>query len=66
MTLDTQERKILAYLKSGRVLTPLNAFRLFDCLRLSARIYDLRQRGIRIESAVCKTPSGKRVSVYSL
>jgi Helix-turn-helix domain len=65
MTVESQERRILAYLKRGHVLTPMSAYNLFNCLRLSARIHSLRKRH-RIESAICKTPSGKRVSVYSL
>jgi hypothetical protein len=62
----SQRLQILKYLKKGHVLTPLTAFRMFDTLRLSGRIYELRQAGHRIESAVCKLPSGKRVAVYSL
>jgi hypothetical protein len=66
MTSDSQEAKILAHLKRGKVLTPMSAYHLFDCLRLSARVYNLRRRGYRIQSAICRTPSGKRVSVFSL
>jgi hypothetical protein len=64
--MQSQCKQILAYLKKGKVLTPISALRMFDTLRLSGRIYELRQAGHRIESAVCKLPSGKRVAVYSL
>jgi hypothetical protein len=62
---ESQEKKILAHLKRGHVLTPLSALNLFDCMRLSARVYGLRRRGHRIDSAIVKTAKGKRVAVYS-
>jgi hypothetical protein len=62
---SSQERKILAYLKAGHVLTPLSALNLFGCLRLSARIHSLRRRH-RIDSAIVKVPSGKRIACYSV
>lgn len=41
----SQTDQILNYLQAGNVLTPLEALRKFNCLRLGARIYDLRQHG---------------------
>jgi hypothetical protein len=64
--MQSQCKQILAYLKKGRVVTPESAYRLFSCLRLSGRIYELRQRGYRIHGPVMKLPSGRRCSVYSL
>jgi len=48
--METQNKRIEAYLMSGRTLTPLDALHEFNCFRLSARIYDLRKRGLDIES----------------
>jgi hypothetical protein len=62
----SQNDRILRHLKAGKVLTPLSALRLFDCLRLGGRIYELRRHGYRIHSAICKTATGKRVAVYSI
>lgn len=62
----TQRNDILDYLKSGRSLTPLSALDLFGCLRLGARIYDLKAEGYRIVSEQVETPSGKHVARYSL
>jgi hypothetical protein len=61
-----QAEKILAYLKAGNRITPLESLELFGCFRLGARIYDLKQAGYRIESEMVKVPSGKRVASYKL
>jgi len=44
---DSQNTLILGHLARGRSLTPLQALRLFDCLRLGGRIHELRERGAR-------------------
>lgn len=62
----TQRNAILNYLKSGRSLTPLEALDLFGCLRLGARIYDLKQEGFEIVSQTLEVGKGKRVANYSL
>jgi hypothetical protein len=41
----TQTQRILIYLKTGKSLTPLEALQKFGCLRLAARIADLRRDG---------------------
>lgn len=46
----SQSKQILDYLQAGNALTPLEALRKFNCLRLGARIYDLRQLGYQINS----------------
>ena len=64
---NSQTDQILNYLQAGNVLTPLEALRKFNCLRLGARIYDLRQQGYVINSLMIKDDkSGKRYARYSL
>jgi hypothetical protein len=46
----TQSDKILCYLSTGKPLTPLMALRRFGCLRLGARIYDLKEEGHKIRT----------------
>ena len=41
---------IMMYMKDHGSITPLDALREFGCMRLAARIADLRERGHRIES----------------
>lgn len=61
----SQEQKILAYLKSGRSLTPLAALRLFGSFRLGARIFDLRRAGHNIVN-LGETRDGKTYARYKL
>lgn len=64
---NSQTDQILNYLQAGNVLTPLEAMRKFNCMRLGARIYDLRQKGYVINSLIIKDDiSGKRYARYSL
>ena len=59
--METQNKRIEKYLLSGRTLTPLEALYKFSCFRLSARIYDLRKRGLDSESRRRKrTSDGKQ------
>jgi len=62
----TQEEQILDHLRKGYALTPLDALKLFGCLRLGARIWDLRRKGHNIEMKVIETPGGKHVAQYKL
>jgi len=63
----SQSKQILDYLQAGNVLTLLEVLRKFNCLRLGARIYDLRQQGYVINSLIIKDDiSGKRYARYSL
>lgn len=48
-TAQSQNRAILAHLQAGRSITPLEALHFYSCFRLSARIYDLRQRDYNIQ-----------------
>lgn len=62
----TQNAAIRAHLEAGRSITPLDALALFGCLRLGARIYDLKQDGMKIVSVPTYVPGGKRVATYHL
>jgi hypothetical protein len=61
----SQGQLILRYLKFGRRLTPLAALKLFGCLRLAARIHDLRRQGHTIQSGIIWA-NGKRFACYSM
>ena len=62
----TQKALILKALQQGDRLTHLDAEKRFNCLRLGARIYDLKKRGHNIISKMITVPSGKRVAKYWL
>lgn len=63
---DTQNLLILTYLKSGQVITPLEALEWFNCFRLAARIYDLRNAGWPIHCDRMSMEGGKIVGHYTL
>ena len=63
---QSQECCILAYLRAGNALSPLDALSRFGCFRLGARIYDLRRAGYVIERRMIRTASGKTVAEYRM
>ena len=65
-TSSTQYFQILDWLKSGRTITPLEALERFGCLRLGARIYEMRQEGFGIKREMVKVGKNKSVARYSL
>lgn len=61
----SQNEQILAYLKTGHSLTPLEALRNFGCFRLGARIHNLKAQGYAIKTETVFA-GGKRFARYSL
>lgn len=63
--MNTQKQKVLKHLRERGVLTIYNAFRLYDCTRLSERIRELESDGHLINH-VPIVRDGKRYMAYSL
>lgn len=61
----TQTSRILRWLKAGNSISPLSAFTRFKCMRLAARIEELRDAGVRITSRTLHR-NGKRFACYRL
>lgn len=59
----TQSDAILMHLCRGDNLTALDAVHLFDCMRLGARIKDLRDEGHKINSTT-ESKGRKHWAVY--
>ncbi len=59
----SQNERILQMLKSGRKVSPIEALSEEGCLRLAARINDLRRAGHDIQSVTVKE-NGVRYSRY--
>ncbi len=55
---------IAAWLERGFSITSLEALNMFGCLRLSSRIWDLRERGLNIQKKTIVLPNKKRVCEY--
>lgn len=62
----TQAAQILRALKRGQRLTPLEALRDFSCMRLGARIHELKRAGFPIQSERIEVKPGTYVSRYSM
>lgn len=52
--LQNQTSEILKHFQEGGSITTMEAFSLYGCTRLSARIFDLRERGHIIKSEKCE------------
>lgn len=64
---QSQNAKIAEYLKQGNSITPLDALKMFGCMRLGARIADLKDKyNMHIISRMVVTENGKRVASYKL
>lgn len=60
----TQCNMIAAWLEKGYSITSLEALEMFGCLRLSSRIWDLKERGMNIQKKTIVLPNKKRVCEY--
>ena len=60
----TQCERILEFMRENGSITPLDALREFGCMRLGARIWDLKRRGLEIEKIMETRPNryGQNVS----
>lgn len=61
----SQTETILEMLQAGPV-TAMDALERAGCFRLAARIADLRQQGIKIETETITTHTGKHIAQYKL
>ena len=62
----SQNKRILAYLRTGKSLTQFEALHRFGCMRLASRINDLRNDGWGVLTEKLKLASGKIVASYRL
>ena len=60
---DTQNQKIIKYLKQHTWITPIEALSMFGCMRLASRVNELRAMGYNIisEPATGKNMDGETV-----
>jgi hypothetical protein len=61
----SQTQRIESYLKQGNPITPIKALKLFGCLRLAARINDLKRSGLSVSSEIVNK-NGKRFAQYRI
>jgi Helix-turn-helix domain len=65
MNTKSQNEEILAHLKKGRSISPIEALERFGCMRLGGRIYELKKQGHQIETVMVQQ-NGKRYAEYRL
>lgn len=63
--METHNKLILKHLKQGRSITAMEALKLWGCMRLSARIFDLREAGHNIKTTRIEV-NGKIIAEYRL
>lgn len=56
--------QIRSYLLDGQKITPIEALNFFGCMRLGARIWDLRNEGLSIQSRTKQLKNNKKVAEY--
>ena len=61
----TQTQRILRHLEAGRKLTPIDALNRYGCMRLAARISDLKKEGWDIQKKMIDK-NGKQFAQYWL
>ena len=55
---------ILAALRTGDMISPLDALNRFGCMSLSQRVGEIKRSGVPVAKRMIKTQSGKRVAQY--
>ena len=65
---EAQKKAILDYMMQGHSITPIEALEKFRCLRLGARIWELKHKdGYIVYTDMVKDPkTGKRYAQYSM
>ena len=63
---NTQKDSVIAHLKQGLEITPLDALEQYGIFRLSAIIFNLKQEGYNIKTTMVKNKYGKKFASYKL
>ena len=65
MSMTPQSQQILNHLKQGNPITSMEALQQYRCMRLAARVKDLKDSGYNILSRMVEQ-GGKRFAEYRL
>ncbi|MDB4454932.1 helix-turn-helix domain-containing protein [bacterium] len=63
--METQTKMIKAHLDKGHSITAFEALKLYGCLRLASRMFDLKQSGYKFHKEMIIVGNGKRVAEYT-
>lgn len=64
--MESQNKMIMGHLRRHKSITPLTAMSQYNCMRLAARIFDLKEAGHTINKEMVETHSGKQIARYTL
>ena len=64
--MKTQTQNIIEYMQQGNAITPIEALNKFGCLRLGARIFDIKRLGYDVITHIKDVSDHKHVAEYSL
>lgn len=62
----SQTEKILNYMMKNTYITPMDALRECGCMRLAARIADIKELGYEIKTRMVVETNGTRYAEYRL
>lgn len=62
----SQNQRILKHIEQHGSINPLIALERYGCMRLAARISELRERGHKIETRIIKSHKNKVYAEYYL
>jgi hypothetical protein len=63
--MENQTKMIKAHLDKGHSITAFEALKLYGCLRLAARMHDLKQSGYSFHKEMVTASNGKRIAEYT-
>jgi hypothetical protein len=66
LRLKPQARKILAHLRAGKSITPMEALTVYSIFRLAASIFEIRKLGYNVETDVREDEQGHKYARYTL
>lgn len=64
--IGTQNAQILRHMQTIGEITPLEALNYCGCLRLAARIHEIRSTGVEVKDRWVTSDDGKRYKAYSV
>ena len=64
--IESQEKRLLKHLQSGKTITAIEALKQYECFRLASRISNLNKKGHNIKCEMIELKSGKRIGQYKL
>ena len=64
--MESQNKMIMGHLRRHKSITALTAINQYNCMRLAARIFDLKDAGNIINKEMIEVSAGKRVARYTL